>query len=87
MNAKFEVAIILALAAAQGAAHAQPIPGVYVTSDSGSAVFRFDPTTGVPLGAFAQGGGLNLAIGIAFMPGGDLLVSSANTNQVLRYNG
>jgi DNA-binding beta-propeller fold protein YncE len=43
--------------------------------------------TGEFVRVFASGASLRGATGLAFLPGGDLLVSSAQTNQLLRYDG
>jgi len=61
---------------------------LYSTSGTGAQVYRFNGTTGAPMGAFLSGSTLpNGPVGLCFGPGGSLLVSSALTNQVLRYDG
>ena len=68
---------------------------LYVASNggSGSAVLRYNATTGAFVGTFVtQGsGGLSnpgvQAFGMAFGPDGNLYAASGGTNQVLEYNG
>jgi WD40 repeat protein len=68
---------------------------LYVTSET-NAIMRYNGTTGAPLPASGQSGavfvpagsgGLSFPYGLTFGPDGNLYVASANTNQVLRYNG
>jgi hypothetical protein len=71
-----------------------PDGNVYVSTNNGSAVYRYDPA-GNPLPALGQtgavfvpagSGGLSGAHDIAFGPDGYLYVASANTSSVLRYD-
>ena len=68
-----------------------PNGNLYVSDYNGttSAVQEFNGVTGAKINTFnvAPGsGGLSGPVDINFTPGGDLLVSSSNTNEVLRYN-
>lgn len=60
-----------------------------VSSWTTHSVRRYDVTTGEYLGDFIPpgGGGLSLPDGFTFGPDGNFYVSSANTDQVLRYDG
>lgn len=67
---------------------------LYVSSSSTNQVMRFNGTTGAPLpspgntgAVFAQGGGLNWTDGLTFGPDGHLYVASAESDQILRYDG
>ena len=62
-------------------------PGCSSQAYSHNKCWQYDDTTGAFEGVFAQGGGLNGPLGLAFGPGGDLFVASSNTEQVLRYDG
>jgi DNA-binding beta-propeller fold protein YncE len=61
---------------------------VLVSSDFNDSVQRYD-LNGTHLGAFVPtgGGGLDSPQGICVGPDGNVYVSSANTDEVLRYNG
>ena len=50
-------------------------------------ILRYDGSTGVFLGVFAEGGGLSGPYGLTFGPDGNLYVSSQYTNSILRYDG
>ena len=54
---------------------------------AGSTVNRYDVQTGVNLGVFASGGGLQGARDLRFGPDGNLYVSDFTNDDVLRYNG
>ncbi len=60
-----------------------------VGSWSTRAVHRYDSVTGQSRGVFvpAGSGGLQTPDGLAYGPDGNLYVSSAESNQILRYNG
>jgi sugar lactone lactonase YvrE len=60
---------------------------LYAADSVRNAVYRFNTQTGECLGVFASGGGLNIPIGLAWAPEGNLLVGSFNTNSVIRYDG
>lgn len=61
----------------------------YVSDDFGDKVLKFDAATGAFQSVFvtANSGGLNGACGMMFNSAGELLVTSVNTDSVLRYNG
>jgi murein DD-endopeptidase MepM/ murein hydrolase activator NlpD len=48
---------------------------------SNGQVLKFDPITGLPLGRFASGGGLNVAQMMAIGPDGNLYVASSNAHR------
>jgi outer membrane protein assembly factor BamB len=60
---------------------------MYVTSDNGNKVLRYDASTGVFLDTFisAGSGGLNGATGMVFA-GNSVYISSWRNNRVLRYD-
>jgi hypothetical protein len=62
---------------------------LYVSSEFGNKVVRYNSTTGAFVDTFvaAGSGGLSAAVGLAFDDNSDLLVTSGNTNSVLRYSG
>lgn len=71
-----------------------PDGNFYVSSLSTNQVMRYSGSTGAPLpsggnsgAVFAQGGGLSLPEGIVFGADGNLYVSGALSNDVLKYNG
>jgi subtilisin-like proprotein convertase family protein len=66
-----------------------PDGNLYVASQAGNSVVRFNGITGAFLGVFvaSRSGGLNSPQSMVFGPDGNLYVTSLNTNQVLRYNG
>jgi hypothetical protein len=73
-----------------------PDGNVYVTDQATSNVFRYDGATGAPLPAPGQSGaifvpvgsgGLSGVVGLAFGADGNLYLPSANTHQVLEYQG
>lgn len=72
-----------------------PDGNLYVTNNISSSVLKFDGTTGASLGMFVTegSGGLSIARGLVFGPDGngdghqDLYVTSASTDNVLRYDG
>ncbi|MCI0547470.1 MAG: hypothetical protein L0027_09310, partial [Candidatus Rokubacteria bacterium] len=58
-----------------------------VSSFATDTVLRYNEMTGVFVGTFAAGGGLDAPQGVVFGLDGNLYVSSQDTNSVLRYNG
>lgn len=63
---------------------------LYVSVTGGAhanSVFRFDRHSGAFVDKFAFGGGLNLPLGLAWGPDGNLLVSSYWSGSVLKYDG
>ena len=63
-----------------------PDGNLYVTGNTTAGVYRYTFATG-NFAKFTSGGPLVGVTGLVFMPGGDLLVSSASANRILRYNG
>lgn len=59
---------------------------LFVASRHTDVVLRYDGS-GALVGPFASGGGLDNPVGVTFGPDGHLYVVSADTNQVLRYDG
>lgn len=62
------------------------VGGGYVNGGRGTVVEQYNSTTGADLGAFTQGGPLDLPSGFAFAPNGDLYAVSNQTNQLLLYS-
>ncbi len=67
---------------------------LYVAAQNTNAVLRYDGVTGAPLPApgktgavFAEGGGLDIPMDIAFGPDGNLYVAAWSTDGILRYDG
>ncbi|MFN0011637.1 MAG: hypothetical protein ACKVS8_08345 [Phycisphaerales bacterium] len=59
---------------------------LYVAMSVSNVIARFNPTTGLLLGTFGAGSGLNIPIYMTVAPGGDLLVGSFATDNVLRFD-
>jgi hypothetical protein len=78
--------VAMGIVASGGLAEAQP--RLYVTSQKSQNVLVYDGTTGSYIGPlFASGsGGLNDPLDVVIAPDGNVLVSSAITGQVLRYD-
>jgi hypothetical protein len=64
----------------------QSPPALLVASRFTNQVLAYD-SAGNPAGVFASGGGLLNPVGLTFGPDGHLSVVSANTTQVLRFDG
>ena len=85
-------AVILICVAATGAS-APAFGPLLVSANLGggtgavSEVLAYDPVRGGFLGVFASGGSLSSAQGLAFGPDGNLYVASAQTGQILRFDG
>jgi streptogramin lyase len=60
---------------------------LYVASFSDNRVWRFNGATGVSMGVFASGGGLNGPVGVGFGADGNFYVGSFNNHRILKYNG
>ncbi len=84
---RFACALAIAVACLATSAEAQLDP-LYISSDLGHEVLRYDPTTGVFIDTFiplANNGGLNQPHGILDR-GTDILVASFGTDSILRYD-
>ena len=66
-----------------------PDGDLYVASNYGDEVLRYDGSTGTFLGTFVgyQSGGLDEPDDLVFGPDGNLYVTSFRTDQVLEYDG
>ncbi|MAE62839.1 MAG: hypothetical protein CMJ18_01085, partial [Phycisphaeraceae bacterium] len=65
-----------------------PDGNLYVASRGNHRILRYNAQTGAFLGVFADGGGIQTPVSLAFSPhDGNLYVVSAGTDQVLRYDG
>ena len=60
---------------------------LYVAKQDGAVVDRYNPTSGLLIGAFTSGGALNAPIGLAFSPDGELLVGSQAPNRIVQFHG
>lgn len=60
--------------------------GLLVSSRNSDAILLYDQS-GEFVRVFASGNGLNNPIGMAFSPEGTLVVASANSNQILEFDG
>lgn len=62
---------------------------LYVCSFSTNAIYRYDDSTGAPLGVFITNGagGLDAPHGLAFGADNHLLVASANNDRILKFHG
>lgn len=62
---------------------------IYISCPASDGVFRVDGVTRDPLGFFVTGGSGGLANpqGLVFAPGGNLLVASGFTGEILEYDG
>jgi DNA-binding beta-propeller fold protein YncE len=67
-----------------------PDGNLYVCSEVGGQILRYNGTTGAFMDVFASGNGLFEPQGLSFGPGGDLYVlndNSSGSSSVLRFNG
>ncbi|MCP3905779.1 MAG: DUF11 domain-containing protein [Planctomycetes bacterium] len=64
-----------------------PDGDLFVASQIGDEVLRYDGATGAFAGVFTSGGGLLDPEGLKFGPDGNLYVASNDTGEILRYDG